>query len=82
MKKEFIYLPEGLHFLEDYKELEPMLFNYGTCILNKAVTVCGATTMFLDDPLPTILCCPRKALMFCKANSKRFSILDGVTIIT
>ena len=72
MKKEFIYLPEGLHFLEDYKELEPMLFNYGTCILNKAVTGCGATTMFLDDPLPTILCCPRKALMFCKANSKRF----------
>ncbi len=72
MKKEFIYLPEGLHYLEDYGELEPMLFNYGTCILNKAVTGCGATTMFLDDPLPTILCCPRKALMFCKANSKRF----------
>ena len=72
MKKEFIYLPEGLHYLEDYKELEPMLFNYGTCILNKAVTGCGATTMFLDDPLPTILCSPRKALMFCKANSKRF----------
>ena len=72
MKKEFIYLPEGLHFLEDYGELEPMLFNYGTCILNKAVTGCGATTMFLDDPLPTILCSPRKALMFCKANSKRF----------
>lgn len=72
MKKEFIYLPEGLHFLEDYKELEPMLFNYGTCILNKAVTGCGATTMFLADPLPTILCSPRKALMFCKANSKRF----------
>ena len=72
MKKEFIYLPEGLHYLEDYKVMEPMLFNYGTCILNKAVTGCGATTMFLDDPLPTILCCPRKALMFCKANSKRF----------
>ena len=72
MNKYFINLPEGLHYLEDYKELEPMLFNYGTCILNKAVTGCGATTMFLDDPLPTILCCPRKALMFCKANSKRF----------
>ncbi len=72
MIKHYIQLPEGLHFLEDYKELEPMLFNYGTCILNKAVTGCGATTMFLDDPLPTILCSPRKALMFCKANSKRF----------
>ena len=72
MKKEFIYLPEGLHYLEDYGELEPMLFNYGTCILNKAVTGCGATTMFLDAPIPTILCSPRKALMFCKANSDRF----------
>ena len=72
MKKYFIDLPEGLHFLEDYKELEPMLFNYGTCILNKTVTGCGATTMFLDDPLPTILCSPRRALMFCKAKSKRF----------
>lgn len=28
--------------------------------------------MFLADPLPTILCSPRKALMFCKANSARF----------
>ena len=72
MIKHYIQLPEGLHFLEDYGELEPMLFNYGTCILNKAVTGCGATTMFLDDPLPTILCSPRKALMFCKANSNRF----------
>lgn len=72
MYKYIINLPEGLHYLEDYKELEPMLFNYGTCILNKAVTGCGATTMFLADTLPTILCSPRKALMFCKANSKRF----------
>ena len=72
MIKHYIDLPEGLHFLEDYGELESKLFNYGTCILNKAVTGCGATTMFLADPLPTILCSPRKALMFCKANSKRF----------
>ena len=72
MQKCFIDLPEGLHYLEDYGELESKLFNYGTCILNKAVTGCGATTMFLADPLPTILCSPRKALMFCKANSKRF----------
>ena len=64
MKKEFIYLPEGLHFLEDYKELEPQILSFHTCVFNKVVTGCGATTMFLDDPLPTILCSPRKALMF------------------
>ena len=73
MKKEFIYLPEELHYLGDVKDdLEQKLYKQGTCILNKAVTGCGATTMFLDAPIPTILCSPRKALMFCKANSDRF----------
>jgi hypothetical protein len=73
MKKEFIYLPEELHYLGDVKDdLEQKLYKQGTCILNKAVTGCGATTMFLDAPIPTILCSPRKALMFCKANSRRF----------
>lgn len=72
MKKYYIYLPEGIRYLEDYKELEPKIFQYGTCILNKYVTGCGATTMFLADPLPTILCSPRKALMYCKAKAKRF----------
>ena len=72
MIKHYIDLPEGLHFLEDYKELEPQILSFHTCVFNKVVTGCGATTMFLDDPLPTILCSPRKALMFCKANSNRF----------
>ena len=72
MNKYFIDLPEGLHYLEDNKELESQLYQYGTCILNKYVTGCGATTMFLADPLPTILCSPRRALMYCKAESKRF----------
>lgn len=72
MNKFYIDLPEGLHFLEDCRDLESRIYQYGTCILNKYVTGCGATTMFLADPLPTILCSPRKALMYCKAESKRF----------
>ena len=73
MKKHYIYLSEGLRFLEKEIGLEAKIYSYGTCILNKAVTGCGATTMFLANlVLPTILCSPRKALMFCKANSKRF----------
>ena len=72
MIKHYIDLPEGLHFLKDDKTLEGKILSYGTCVLNKVVTGCGATTMFLADPLPTILCSPRKALMFCKANSKWF----------
>lgn len=72
MKKYYIYLPEGIRYLEDYKELESKIYQYGTCILNKYVTGCGATSMYLADPLPTILCSPRKALMYSKAKSKRF----------
>lgn len=55
MNKFYIDLPEGLHFLEDCRDLESRIYQYGTCILNKYVTGCGATTMFLADPLPTIL---------------------------
>ena len=73
MNKYYINLPEGLHYLGDIKDdLEQKLYKHGTCILNKAVTGCGATTMFLGAPIPTILCSPRKALMFCKANSDMF----------
>lgn len=72
MNKNYIVLSEGLRFLEKERDLESKIYKHGTCILNKAVTGCGATTMFLADELPTILCSPRKALMFCKANSKRF----------
>ncbi len=72
MNKHYIELSEGLRFLEKEPDLESKIFKHGTCILNKAVTGCGATTMFLADSLPTILCSPRKALMFCKANSRRF----------
>ena len=55
MIKHYIDLPEGLHFLEDYKELEPQILSFHTCVFNKVVTGCGATPMFLDDPLPTTL---------------------------
>ena len=72
MKKYYIYLPEGIRYLEDYKELESKIYQYGTCILNKYVTGCGATSMYLANPQPIILCSPRKALMYSKAKSKRF----------
>ena len=72
MNKFNIQLPEGIRYLEDCKELESKIYQYGTCILNKYVTGCGATSMYLADPLPTILCSPRKALMYSKAKSKRF----------
>lgn len=40
--------------------------------MDKTITGCGATTMFLSDNIPTILCSARVELMHCKANSPEF----------
>jgi len=37
------------------------------------MTGCGATSLFLDDNKPTVLCVPRRELGFCKANSRQFA---------
>lgn len=71
MKKINITVPEGILYLEQFQGLESML-PQGSFFLDKKYTGCGATTMFLADSVPTILCSARKELMYSKANSKRF----------
>ena len=71
MKKVYINIPEGILHLSDYQQLQNQ-FPQTSFILDKKVTGCGATTMFLADDVPTILCSPRKELMYCKARSKEF----------
>lgn len=71
MEKKKIFIPEGIYHLNDYKDLQSQ-FPQGSFILDKTITNCGATTMFLSDNNPTILCCARLELMHCKANSPRF----------
>lgn len=71
MKKKLIQIPENVYHLLDFKEIQDQ-FPQGSFILDKTITGCGATTMFLADDKPTILCCPRVELMHCKANSPEF----------
>ena len=71
MKKQFIQIPENVYHLSDYMEIQNQ-FPQGSFILDKTITGCGATTMFLADKVPTILCSPRVELMHCKANAPDF----------
>lgn len=71
MKKQFIQIPENVYHLSDYMEIQNQ-FPQGSFILDKTITGCGATTMFLADKVPAILCSPRVELMHCKANAPDF----------
>ncbi len=71
MNKKIIRIPEGIFFLGNYTGLCTQ-FPQNSFILNKVMTGCGATTMFLNDDVPTILCSPRREMLHCKANSPEF----------
>ena len=71
MNKIEIFIPEGIFHLSDCKNIQSQ-FPQGSFILDKTITGCGATTMFLSDNIPTILCSARLELMHCKANAPEF----------
>ena len=71
MNKKYINIPKNIYHLADYTDLQRQ-FPKGSFILDKTVTGCGATTMFLSDATPTILCSARVELMHCKANAPEF----------
>ena len=58
-------------YLNQWPEIED-LFPSGRFFLDKTMCGCGATTLFLSDPYPTILCSPRRELMYCKGESGDF----------
>lgn len=70
MNRINITMPEGIYYLSDYPQLQQQLPT-SSYIFNKVMTGCGATTMFLDDDIPTVLCSPRRELINCKANSSK-----------
>ena len=72
MNKTTISIPEGIYYLGNYPHLVAQL-PQGRYILNKVMTGCGATTMFLADNTPTVLCSPRCELIRCKAESSQFN---------
>ena len=55
-------------YLTQWPEIEN-LFPNGSFFLDKTMCGCGATTLFLLDLVPTILCSPRKILMYSKDES-------------
>ena len=71
MNKKEIFIPERIYHLNECQGLQSQ-FPSGSFILDKTITGCGATTMFLSDNIPTILCSARLELMHCKANAPEF----------
>ncbi len=71
MQKQIIKV-SGKSKLDDYRQEVESQFPAGSFILDKKLTGCGATTMFLRDDYYTILCSPRLELMHCKANDPEF----------
>ncbi len=71
MIKQTIIIPGASH-LDTFRALVESQFPVGSFILDKKLTGCGATTMFLRDSTYTILVCPRILLMDCKANDPEF----------
>lgn len=61
-------------FLNQWPEIE---YEFPGCsfFLDKTICGCGATTLFLTDEHPTIICSPRRELMYCKAESGDFPTL-------
>ena len=72
MDKTYINVPLGTKHLSDCSSYLQSQFPQQSFLLNKRLTGCGATTMFLSDSTPTILCSPRLELIHCKVNSPEF----------
>lgn len=71
MKILELQVPTGITKLSQWTELESLLPE-GRYILDKVLTGCGATTMFLEIfPKPVILCSHRSELLECKSKSNR-----------
>jgi len=71
MQKKQIII-DGISKLDEYRNAVESQFPAGSFVLDKKLTGCGATTMFLRDGYYTILCSPRIELMRCKANDPEF----------
>lgn len=59
MKIEYIDMPKGCRYMSDCRELINNLPVDRKFILNKTLTGCGGTSLFLDSPLPLVMISPR-----------------------
>ncbi len=68
MKKTIVKVPSGIRKLSEWTDFLRMI-PQDKVILNKRLTGCGATTLFLKNDRPIILCSHRSELLLCKAES-------------
>ena len=68
MNKKIIKVPKGIKMLSEWTDFLNNIPD-GKVILNKKLTGCGATTLFLKVDKPLILCAHRTELLSCKANA-------------
>ena len=62
LNRIYLNVPKNIKYIGNWSELTNLLPK-GHYILNKIVTGCGFTEFFLNNPIPTILCSPRKVLL-------------------
>lgn len=84
MRKINIKVPQGIRYISEWNDLEKELQKSSTkaFILNKVVCDCGASTYFLNNNRPLILCSPRKELLFSKHGQMKGLYMfrpDGAT---
>lgn len=68
MNKSIIAVPLGIRKLSEWTDFLNNIPS-GKVIVNKKLTGCGATTLFLKARIPLILCAHRSELLSCKANA-------------
>lgn len=68
MNKKIIAVPAGIRKLSEWNDFLNFI-PQGKVIVNKRLTGCGATTLFLKINRPLILCAHRSELLSCKAES-------------
>lgn len=66
MDKIEIRIPEGIRYMSDYPQLTSILPQHGKYILNKKLTGCGGTSLFLHSNIPLVLISPRTNILISK----------------
>lgn len=63
MKILDLNVPDGISYLNEWKDRNGQPFNLPCGILDKGIPNCGATTLALEDSHKTIICSPRNNLV-------------------
>lgn len=74
-----VQMPKGVNRISDFKDFSSYIPE-GHIILNKKVTGCGATTYYLSNDTPVILCCHRTQLLENKMENDYLKTVSGISM--